>query len=69
MLFPDCRNHLCNQEKAQKRKEKDEWPGAFGSVTFRLREGRHNGEPIYFIRTDASEATFAEENELIFVPH
>ncbi len=46
----------------------DEWPGAFGSVTFQLHEGRHNGEPIYFIRTDASEATFAEENKLVFVP-
>ena len=46
----------------------DEWPGAFGSVTFKLHEGRHNGRPIYFIRTDASESTFAEENKLVFVP-
>ena len=46
----------------------DEWAGAFGSVTFRLHEGRFNGEPIYFIRADASEATFAEENKLVFVP-
>jgi hypothetical protein len=46
----------------------DEWLGAFGTVTFKLHEGRHNGEPVYFIRTDASEATFAEENKLVFVP-
>lgn len=46
----------------------DAWAGAFGSVTFKLHEGRYNGEPIYFIRTDASEATFAEENGLVFVP-
>ncbi|MDX1414969.1 MAG: hypothetical protein R3293_12310 [Candidatus Promineifilaceae bacterium] len=46
----------------------DEWPGAFGFVTFRLHEGVYNGEPIYFIRTDASETAFAEENKLVFVP-
>ena len=37
----------------------DEWPGAFGFVTFKLHEALHNGEPIYFIRTDASDPTFA----------
>jgi len=46
----------------------DEWPGAFGFVTFQLHEGRFKGEPIYFIRTDASESAFAEENKLVFVP-
>lgn len=46
----------------------DEWPGSFGSVTFRLHEGLYKGESIYFIRTDASEPTFAEENRLVFVP-
>jgi hypothetical protein len=46
----------------------DQWPGAFGFVTFKLHEGRYNGEPIYFIRTDASESAFAEENKLVFVP-
>ena len=46
----------------------DEWPGAFGSVTFRLHEGRYNGEPIYFIRTDTSEPVFAEQNKLVLVP-
>ena len=46
----------------------DQWPGAFGFVTFKLHEGRYNGEPIYFIRTDSSESVFAEENKLVFVP-
>ena len=46
----------------------DQWSGAFGFVTFKLHEGRYNGEPIYFIRTDASESAFAEENKLLFVP-
>jgi hypothetical protein len=35
---------------------------------FELHEGRYNGEPIYFIRTDSSESAFAEENKLVFVP-
>lgn len=46
----------------------DEWPGDFGSVTFRLHEGQYNGEPIYFIRTDAGDADFAKQNGLVFVP-
>ena len=46
----------------------DEWPGAFGFVTFKLHQALHNGEPIYFIRTDASDPTFAEENGLVHVP-
>ncbi len=46
----------------------DEWPGAFGFVTFRLHQALHNGEPIYYIRTDASDPTFAEENGLVHVP-
>ncbi len=48
--------------------ESDAWPGAFGSVTFRLHEGRVGGEPIYFIRTDASDPTYAEQEGLVFVP-
>ena len=46
----------------------DEWTGSFGSVTFRLQRGYHNGEDIYFIRTDASDQSFAERNDLVFVP-
>lgn len=45
-----------------------DWPGDFGSVTFRLHEGRVNGEPIYYIRTDCSDATFAEQEGLVYVP-
>jgi len=48
--------------------ESDEWTGQYGWVTFRLNEGRYDGQPVYFIRTDASEPTFAEENGLVFVP-
>ncbi|HID52489.1 MAG TPA: hypothetical protein EYP41_10665 [Anaerolineae bacterium] len=46
----------------------DEWPGDFGSVTFKLHEGQYNGEPIYFIRTDAGDSDFAAANGLVFVP-
>ncbi|MDX1662706.1 MAG: hypothetical protein R3272_02865 [Candidatus Promineifilaceae bacterium] len=46
----------------------DEWAGAFGFVTFRLNEGRVDGEPVYFIRTDTSERAFADENGLVYVP-
>jgi hypothetical protein len=42
------------------------WNG--GSVTMRLHEGRLDGEPIYFVRTDASEEAFAKEVGLVFVP-
>ena len=43
-----------------------EWNG--GSVTMRLHEGRLDGEPIYFVRTDASDEAFAKEEGLVFVP-
>lgn len=42
------------------------WNG--GWVTFRLHEGRVDGEPIWFIRTDSSDRTFADEHGLVFVP-
>jgi hypothetical protein len=42
------------------------WNG--GSVTMRLHEGRLDGEPIYFVRTDASDEAFAKEEGLVFVP-
>ena len=42
------------------------WNG--GSVTMRLQEGHLDGEPIYFVRTDASDEAFANEVGLVFVP-
>jgi hypothetical protein len=42
------------------------WNG--GSVTFRLHEGRIGGEPIWFVRTDASDQGFAEEIGVVHVP-
>lgn len=42
------------------------WNG--GWVTFRLHEGRIDGEPIWFIRTDASDQTFAADEGLVFAP-
>jgi hypothetical protein len=46
----------------------DEWPGAFGWVTFRLREGLYEGQPVYFIRTDGSDEGFCNENGLAWAP-
>src|SRR5918995_3687393 len=43
-----------------------EWNG--GSVTMRLHEALANGEAAYFVRTDASDASFAETEQLVFVP-
>ena len=42
------------------------WNG--GWVQFRLHEGRLDGDPIWFIRTDASDQTFAADEGLVFVP-
>jgi hypothetical protein len=41
------------------------WNG--GSVTMRLHEGRLDGEPIHFVRTDASDRAFADEVGLVWV--
>lgn len=46
----------------------DEWSGDFGHVTFRLWEARVRGEPVYFIRTDASDEDFATQEGLVRVP-
>lgn len=46
----------------------DEWEGAFGWVKFRLHQAWHNGENVYYIRTDTSDADFAAENRLVHVP-
>lgn len=48
--------------------QSDQWKGSFGWVTLRLWSGLHNGEKAYFIRTDSSNKSFAENNGLIFVP-
>ena len=45
-----------------------DWPGAFGFVKFKLHAASYNGENVYFIRTDASDKAFADENKLVFVP-
>jgi hypothetical protein len=43
-----------------------EWNG--GSVTMRLHEGRLDGDPIHFVRTDTSDEAFANQEGLVFVP-
>jgi hypothetical protein len=46
----------------------EEWPGAFGWVTFRLTEVTHEGESAYLIRTDTSDETYAREHGLVWAP-
>ncbi len=48
--------------------ESKDWEGSFGWVTFRLHQALYNGQSAYYIRTDASDETFALENKLVFVP-
>lgn len=49
--------------------EADErWDGPFGSVTFTMHRGHVDGEDVYYIRTDASDQAFAEQEGLVFVP-
>ncbi|MEX0626078.1 MAG: hypothetical protein WD402_06005 [Chloroflexota bacterium] len=43
-----------------------EWNG--GSVTMRLHAALVDGEAAYFVRTDTSDAAFAEQEGLVFVP-
>jgi hypothetical protein len=43
-----------------------EWNG--GSVTMRLHDALVDGEHAYFVRTDTSDAAFAEAEGLVFVP-
>lgn len=45
-----------------------EWKGPFGSVTMKLHRGLFDGQDVHYIRTDASERTFATKNGLVFVP-
>lgn len=44
------------------------WTGEFGFVTFKLHAGVVDGQPAYFIRTDASDETFAKSEKLVHVP-
>lgn len=48
--------------------DSDEWEGDFGWVKFRLNRAWYNGEDVYYIRTDASDEAYAEENGLVWVP-
>jgi hypothetical protein len=48
--------------------EPDGWEGPYGQVTFRLHEGLHNDESVYFITTDASDPMMAEQMGLVYVP-
>lgn len=44
------------------------WPGHFGSVTLTMHPGFYDGGDAWFIRTDASDQAFAQENGLVYVP-
>ncbi|MDA1062645.1 MAG: hypothetical protein O2895_07050, partial [Chloroflexi bacterium] len=46
----------------------EDWSGDFGFVTFRLHTAAIDGEPAYFIRTDASDDAFASAEKLVLVP-
>jgi hypothetical protein len=48
--------------------ESRDWDGPFGWVSFRLHQAWHNGENVYYIRTDTSDADFAAQNHLVHVP-
>ena len=44
------------------------WDGGFGSVTFQMNKAYYDGGEVYYIRTDASDQAYAEENHLVWVP-
>ncbi len=46
----------------------EEWSGAFGFVTFRLHRGAVDGEDVWFIRTDASDKAYADQERLVWAP-
>jgi len=46
----------------------DGWEGAFGFVTMKLHKGAFDGKDLYFVRTDASDESFAQAEELVYVP-
>lgn len=45
-----------------------DWEGHFGSVTFKMHRAYYDGEEAWFIRTDASDQEYAEQQELVYVP-
>lgn len=44
------------------------WDGPFGSVILQMHPGHFENDDVYFIRTDASDQAFAEEEGLVYVP-
>ncbi len=44
------------------------WKGPFGSVTFKLNKGHHDGQDAWYIRTDSSDQAFSKEQGLVYVP-
>jgi hypothetical protein len=48
--------------------ESNEWQGAFGFVTLRLRRGSFDGKDVYYIRTDTSDDDFASQEGLVPAP-
>ena len=48
--------------------QSDEWAGPFGFVTMAIRPGVVDGADVWYVRTDASDRSYAEEEELVFVP-
>jgi hypothetical protein len=48
--------------------ESQDWEGDFGWVTFQTHRALYEGDEVHYIRTDASDETFAQENFLVYVP-
>jgi hypothetical protein len=46
----------------------EEWEGPFGFVQMRLHQGRVDGNDVFFVRTDASDEAYAEQEGLVYVP-
>jgi hypothetical protein len=46
----------------------EDWPGEFGSVTFRIHEALFEGQSVYYFCTDASDETYAREHQLVWAP-
>lgn len=48
--------------------EPDGWVGPFGWVEMKMHKGWFDGQEIWHIRTDASDAKYAQETGLVYVP-
>ena len=46
----------------------EEWAGDFGFVTLALHRAAVDGADAYFVRTDASDQDYADEQQVVFVP-